>query len=143
MRESEVVVSRSFNVRPEVLWAAITDKQKMKTWYFDLAEFKPEKGFRFEFTGGPPEKIYVHQCEVTEALPGKNLTYTWRYEGYAGVSTVSWNLTEQGETTLLTLTHRGLDTFPADNPHLAAHNFATGWDQIINHNLAAYVAGIS
>ena len=33
------------------VWKAITDKEDMKHWYFDFAEFKPEVGFEFQFYG--------------------------------------------------------------------------------------------
>ena len=47
------------------------NKNEMKKWYFDLAEFKAEVGFKFQFSGGPPEKQYLHLCEVTEIIPEK------------------------------------------------------------------------
>jgi uncharacterized protein YndB with AHSA1/START domain len=34
------------------VWKTITDKDDMKKWYFDIAEFKPEVGFEFQFEGG-------------------------------------------------------------------------------------------
>ena len=30
----------------------------MKQWYFDLAEFKPEVGFKFQFMGGTEDNQY-------------------------------------------------------------------------------------
>ena len=35
------------NAPASKVWKAITDKNEMKQWYFDLAEFKPEVGFEF------------------------------------------------------------------------------------------------
>ena len=34
---------------PAKVWKALTDKDKMRQWYFDLKEFKPEVGFEFSF----------------------------------------------------------------------------------------------
>ena len=105
----------------------------MKLWYFDLAEFKPEVGFEFQFYGGPEDGIqYLHVCQVTEEVFENKLVYSWRYEGYAGISYLSFELISQGENTLLKLTHEGLDSFPQDNPDFAIGNFAEGWNQIIN-----------
>jgi uncharacterized protein YndB with AHSA1/START domain len=124
------------------VWRAITAKDEMRHWYFDLQEFKPEEGFRFEFPGGPsPDKQYQHLCEVTEVIPFKKVTYSWKYEGYEGNSFVSFELFDKGEKTLLRLTHEGLESFPKDNSDLAAENFAEGWDQIINKNLKKYLEG--
>lgn len=135
-----IVIERLFATSADALWRALTDKDEMKQWYFDLPMFKAEVGFAFTFTGGPsPERQYVHLCEVTEAVPGKKLSYSWRYEGYAGDSLVSFEIIPQGENTMLRLTHAGLHTFPSDNPDLAAHNFAAGWDAIVNQALLGYV----
>ncbi len=140
MQYAPIVVSQHFNCPPADVWAALTNPFLMRGWYFDLPDFKPEKGFRFQFTGGPPETVYLHLCEVTEAIAEKRIAYTWRYDGYAGCSTVIFDLAPDGAGTMLTLIHNGLETFPQDNPDLAAENFATGWDQIIHENLASFLA---
>jgi uncharacterized protein YndB with AHSA1/START domain len=142
MNAQPIVVERLFEAPAAKVWKAITDKNEMKKWYFDLAEFRAEKGFRFQFSGGPsPEKQYLHLCEVTEVVPGKKLTYSWRYDGYAGISYVTFELMERGDTTLLKLTHTGLESFPQDNPDFAASNFQMGWNDIINQYLKNYLGG--
>ncbi|MEI9946055.1 MAG: SRPBCC domain-containing protein [Chitinophagaceae bacterium] len=45
------VIERTYNSRIEKVWKAITDKDQMKQWYFDLSEFKPLVGFEFQFSG--------------------------------------------------------------------------------------------
>jgi uncharacterized protein YndB with AHSA1/START domain len=132
-------IVRTFNAPVEKVWEAITDKAAMKQWYFDLAEFKPVVGFEFEFTGGPPEKEYLHKCKVTEVIPGKKLTYSWRYEGYEGNSFVTFELFSEGNKTRVKLTHAGLETFPASNPDLVKENFAEGWTDIIGRSLKEFV----
>jgi uncharacterized protein YndB with AHSA1/START domain len=144
MSTDPIIVERTFNVPVSKVWDAITDKNEMKAWYFDLVEFKPEEGFRFEFTGGPsPEKQYKHLCEVTEVIPIEKLVYSWRYEGYAGISHVSFELFETGAQTLVRLTHSGIESFPKDNPDLAVGNFIEGWNDIIHKNLKGYLEGES
>src|SRR5690606_14020447 len=109
-------------------------------WYFDLAEFKAEIGFKFQFTGGPsPDKQYVHLCEITEVIPEKKLTYNWRYKGFSGCSFVTFELFEQGDKTLLKLTHTGIDTFPKENMDFAIHNFEEGWNHFIHTGLKEYL----
>lgn len=137
-----IIIERVFATPADALWHALTDGDEMKQWYFDLPEFKAEVGFKFAFNGGPSqERQYLHRCEVTEAAPGRKLSYSWRYEGYAGNSLVSFEITPQGQNTLLRLTHTGVETFPKDNPDLAKHNFEAGWDAIINRSLLGYVEG--
>ncbi len=139
--EKPVVVARTFDASAEKIWQAITDKNQMKLWYFDLPEFRAEVGFEFQFPGGPsPEKQYLHLCKITEAVPGKKLTYSWRYDGHAGESFVTFLLTPKSEKTVLRVTHRGLETFPQDNPDLAKGEFTVGWKEIIGTNLKKFLA---
>ena len=139
MSNEPFVIERTFNAPAEKMWKAITDKNEMKQWYFDLAEFKPEVGFEFQFYGGPPEKQYLHLCKITEVVAGKKLTYSWRYDGYEGNSFVTFELFAEENTTRVKLTHAGLETFPKENPDLAKHNFAEGWTDIIGRSLKEFV----
>jgi uncharacterized protein YndB with AHSA1/START domain len=142
MDNQPIVIERTFNSPVNQVWSALTDKDEMKKWYFDLSEFKPEIGFTFEFTGGPsPEKQYRHLCEVTEVIPEKKLTYSWRYDGYAGNSFVTFELAEKDGGTHLRLTHTGIETFPKENPDLAKENFEAGWNSIIHTSLRNYLEG--
>lgn len=140
MKPQPIVQERLFTASRAKVWRALTDKTEMKSWYFDLAEFKAEVGFKFEFLGGPPEKSYRHLCEVTEVVPERKLTYSWRYDGYPGISYVTFELFDQGNQTLLRLTHAGTETFPAESD-FARKNFESGWDHIINTSLKKYLEG--
>lgn len=136
MENQIIILERLFSAPVAKVWSAITDKDEMKKWYFDLAEFKAEVGFKFQFTGGPsPEKQYLHLCEITEVIYEKKLTYSWRYDGYPGNSSVTFELFGQGNQTLLKLTHIGLNTFPKENADFAVKNFEEGWNEIINTSL--------
>ena len=44
-------IERTLNAPAEKVWKAITDKEQMKQWYFDIAEFEPTIGFEFTFSG--------------------------------------------------------------------------------------------
>lgn len=138
MNTEPFVIERTYNASPERVWKAITDKNDMKQWYFDLAEFKPEVGFEFRFNGGPEDRVYVHVCVVTEVITNKKLTYSWRYDGYEGNSFVTWELFAEGTGTRLKLTHEGLETFPP-NPDFAKENFAQGWGHLIGISLQEYL----
>jgi len=139
MDNQPIVVEQILNAPPAKVWKAITDKNEMKNWYFDLTEFRAESGFKFQFFGGPsPERQYLHLCQITEAIPEKKLTYNWRYEGYSGNSIVTFEMFEQENKTLLKLTHTGLETFPKENPDLAKENFMEGWNHIIHTTLKEY-----
>ena len=133
------VIERTYNAPVEKVWQAITFKSQMKQWYFDLAEFKPEVGFEFQFEAGEEGKKYLHRCKVTDVVTGKKLTYSWRYDGYEGNSFVTFELFPEGDKTRLKLTHAGLETLPVSNPDFAKENFAMGWTSLIGTMLKNFV----
>ena len=139
MQTQPFEIERTFNVPAEKVWKAITDKDQMKQWYFDIAEFKPEVGFEFTFTGGSEERTYVHLCKVIEVIPNKKLKHSWSYKDYEGMSYVTWELFDEGKNTSVKLTHEGLETFPKDSPDFAKESFAQGWTYIVGTSLKNYV----
>ena len=133
------VIERSYNAPIEKVWNAITDKSQMKQWYFDLDDFKPEVGFEFRFDGGSDDKIYHHICKIVEVVPNKKLKYSWKYEGFEGMSYVTFELFEEGKTTTVKLTHEGLETFPQNNPDFAKESFMQGWTYILGTSLKNFL----
>jgi uncharacterized protein YndB with AHSA1/START domain len=138
MKAEPVIVERTFNAPVQKVWEAITDNAKMKQWYFDLEEFRPEVGFEFRFYGGTEENKYLHICKITEVVPRKKLTHSWRYDGHPGDSFVTYELFPEGDKTKLRLTHTGLETFPS-LPDFARTNFEMGWNHIIGKSLPEYL----
>jgi uncharacterized protein YndB with AHSA1/START domain len=136
-----IVLERTFNATVNDVWQAITDRDKMKEWYFDIKEFKAEVGFEFQFTAGDEKRQYLHLCKVTEVIPQKKLTYTWKYDYDPGISTVTFELFQEEDKTRLKLTHAGLENFSKDHPELAKQNFVQGWNDIIHTNLKKYLEG--
>lgn len=140
MNNEPIIIERNFTASVVKIWQALTSRHEMAKWYFNLKEFKPEVGFEFSFTGGPsPERQYLHICVITEVEYCKKLVYSWRYDGYEGISYVNFELFREGDTTRLKLTHTGLETFPQNNPDFAKNNFVTGWTDIIARSLKEYL----
>ena len=141
MANEAIVIEHMYNAPVEKVWKALTVKDEMKKWYFDLAEFRAEKGFEFSFKGGPtPERQYVHLCKITEALPNKKIAYSWKYEGYPGDTLVSFELFPEGGKTRVKLTHSGIESFaPAKNPDFDKKNFVEGWTHIMGTGLKEYL----
>jgi uncharacterized protein YndB with AHSA1/START domain len=138
-QKGTVIVERTFQAPMNRVWAAITDVSHMRQWYFNLKDFKAEVGFEFEFRAGKDEIKYLHRCVVTEVIEGKKITYSWHYDGYPGMSHVTWLLTNENDKTKLTLTHTGLDSFPMDMKDFAPSNFQQGWSQFADR-LTAFLA---
>lgn len=139
LAKGPLVIERMLNASPEQVWTALTDKVAMKEWYFDLKEFRPEVGFEFAFVVEHEGTAYDHRCRITEVIPGRKIAYSWRYEGHAGDSLVTFQLTPEGEGTWLKLTHEGTDTFEK-RPEYARGNFSMGWTSLVTGSLPAYLA---
>src|SRR6201999_2635764 len=97
MNTEPFVIERTYNATADAIWKALTDKAKMKEWYFDVDGFKPEIGFTFHFTGEDKGVVFVHECIVTEVVPEKKLAYSWRYIDFPGYSVVSFELFADGD----------------------------------------------
>jgi uncharacterized protein YndB with AHSA1/START domain len=138
MKQESFIIERLLNAPAEKVWNAITDKKAMKQWYFDIAEFKPEVGFEFQFDGGNEDKVYTHLCKIIEVVPNRKLKYSWRYKDYEGNSFVTFELFPEGNKTRLKLTHEGLETF-AQVQDLRRENFAQGWTELIGKLLPGFL----
>jgi uncharacterized protein YndB with AHSA1/START domain len=139
-----LVIERVFDAPIEAVWQALTDKERVKEWYFEIPDFAATPGHEFGFSVEHEGANYVHLCRVTEVIPGRKLAYTWRYEGQEGDSLVTWELAPEaggaGDRTRLRLTHDGLESFPA-LPDYARRNFVRGWTFILGQGLGGYLGG--
>lgn len=139
MKTEPFIIEQTYNAPVESVWSALTDVNKMKQWYFDVDDFKPEVGFTFRFSGTDKGVTFWHKCVVTEVIPFKKIAYSWRYEEFIGDSEVSFELFDEGAQTRLKLTHTGLETFDQTNPSFAKKSFAGGWEYITGTGLKNYL----
>jgi uncharacterized protein YndB with AHSA1/START domain len=140
MGKKIVVIERTYEAPIERVWEALTNKDQMKHWYFEVADFKAEVGFEFQFSAASKGKTYLHRCKVVEANPITKVAYTWSYDGYVGQSLVTFELfSEDKDKTRLKLTHSDLDTFSQENPEFSQENFNEGWKSILGQSLRNFV----
>jgi len=140
MMKTKVIQEYSYNASPEKIWNAITSKEEMKLWYFDLEEFRPEVGFEFRFWGGTEQRQYLHICIITEVIVGRKLCHTWSYHDIPGLTNLCFEISvEKDGNPKLKLSHTGFETFPADNPDLKVANFIEGWTAILGTSLKNYL----
>ncbi len=129
MTKEAIMVEMVCFAPPENVWEAISKKENFSKWNMEMGDFKPEVGHEFKFILGPDDRKYTHLCKVLEVIPNEKLSYTWKYEGYDGDSTVTFQLfsVSEGKNTRVRITHEGIDTFPQENPDFAKGNFKEGW----------------
>ncbi len=137
-----VIKEYCYLTTPEKIWKALTVKEEMKIWYFDLEAFQAEVGFEFRFWGGTEERKYLHICKITEVVYAKKLCYTWSYNGIPGETNLCFEIESPADgTTKLKLSHTGFETFPTDNTDLGPKNFDEGWTYILGTSLKNYLEG--
>ncbi len=103
MKNEPFVIERTYHAPVERVWKALTDRDQMNQWYFDIAAFKPEVGFEFSFEGSNKGEVFIHLCKITECVPNKKLSYSWQYKGEPGYSVVSFELFDEGHITRVRL----------------------------------------
>ena len=125
--QAPLVIERTYDAPVNKVWQALTDKEQMKQWYFDIPDFRAEIGAELTFEAGcDSDHSFVHKCKITELVPNKKIAYTWSYPGHEGMSEVSFELSGDNGKTHLKLSHSGLETFPQTGA-FARENFNGGW----------------
>jgi uncharacterized protein YndB with AHSA1/START domain len=135
-----VIIEQTIDAPANKVWKAITILDQMKNWYFEnIPVFEPVIGFKTKFEVKSGERTFTHTWEIIEVEPARKLKYLWSYEEYAGKGSVLFELFEQGDNTLLRLTHDGLETFPNQVPEFARESCIAGWNYFIKGRLKEYL----
>ena len=85
-------------------------------------------------------KDYLHVWKVTDVAFQRRISYQWRYEGYPGDSSVTWEISERSDGTRLNLTHEGHETIQGD-PIFSRESCVAGWTYFIHDSLKAFLEG--
>ncbi|WP_084477827.1 SRPBCC family protein [Nocardia jejuensis] len=103
-------LSSFFRQPPHAVWRALTDPDLLQQWLLRPTGFAASPGTRFRFTV-PDAPINEIRCEVLEARPCEQLTYSWTYpqSEYPADWILDWTLHPQGHGTRLLLTQTGFD----------------------------------
>ncbi len=135
-----IIIEQKVNAPAEKVWKALTARDEMKIWYFDIPDFIPEAGAVFNFYEPGEEKKYHHQAEILEIIPEKKLKHTWFYPEFSDrKTTVTWELEPQGESTLIRLIHENINGFNDLGENFSEKAFTEGWTQIIEQSLKRYL----
>lgn len=135
-----MVVTQTFQVSSVALWKAITEVKQMKQWFFEnIKAFEPEVGFSTKFVVENEGKLFPHLWEITQVIPLKKIAYNWKYEGFAGDSFMTFEISEQEKGSILKLTHTVTQDFPSNIPEFTRESCMAGWDYFIRQRLKDYL----
>ncbi len=119
-----------FNHPISKVWDAISKEEEISSWFIK-ADFKAQKGYQYTFTASEEKGCISITGEIKEADP-YTLVYTWVVENTDTVTTVKWELIEQGDSTKLILEHSGISAYPGDSAVAMFNSFSGGWADCIS-----------
>ncbi|WP_336687884.1 SRPBCC domain-containing protein [Chryseobacterium bernardetii] len=135
-----ITVQYKINAPVEKVWKALTDKDEMKSWYFDIQDFEPTVGKVFNFYEPGGENKYHHQGEILDIIPNQKIKHTWSYPDFSDQkTTVIWELQPENGGTLVKLTHEDIDNFKDLGEGFSTENFTGGWNSIVGQSLKEYL----
>ena len=140
LHEEPIIVEQMIDASLEAVWDALTQIDQMRLWYFEnIPSFKPEVGFETRFDIHNGNRHFLHVWTVTDVVPMKLIRYDWRYEGYAGDSFVTFELSSHENSTKVRLTHEVRESFAAEIPEFTRESGVAGWKYFINDRLREFL----
>lgn len=140
MDNSPIIVEEIYAAPVTKVWQAITDKEQMEEWYFDIKNFVPEKGKVFDFDVEFDQNVYHHRFEILEVIPNKKLQHTWAHPGHSkGKSVLTWLLEPVEKGTKVTLSHEGTENFADAGDGFTKENYIAGWNEILGQGLRDFL----
>lgn len=135
-----VQISTKVKAPIEKVWAALTDPQRMRQWYFDIDRESLQDGDTFKFYEPGDKKEFLHECLILEMKAPSKFRHTWAYpELSKGSSTVNWDLESDGDQTEVILTHEGIEHLYDGGKAIAKEDFIAGWTEILNNELPNFL----
>jgi len=132
-KDSPLIVERTLEFSKETVWNAITQIDQMKQWFFEqIKTFEPVVGFETSFVVKSGDIVFPHLWRITEVIPENKIVYSWKYEGYAGNSFVTFEVNPQDNGTQLKITNDIVEDFTEDIPEFKPESCLAGWEYFLN-----------
>jgi len=100
MEKGQIILEHTYSVPAEQVWEAITGPDYMND---------PDYINHPDQTNHPDLMNQLHLpndiWKVTEIVPGKRISYEWRYQGFPGNSRITFELVPDADGTRITITH--------------------------------------
>lgn len=136
----KVVVKQRVEAPVDKVWNALTDKNQMKEWYFDIPDFDLNVHQEFNFYEPGGAQKFRHHGEILEVIPKQKLKHTWSYPEISREKTiVRWELEPDNGGTVVTLTHKGLENLTHLGSDFQKESFENGWTELVTENLKEFV----
>lgn len=141
MARSTFVYVSYIRTTPERLWAALTDAEFMKQYWFGMhCESEWTRGARWKLVS--PQGEVFDSGEIIEASPPKRLVIRWQHQNRPelkadGPSLCTMELEPEGEAVKLSITH----TVERD-PSKLIEAVSGGWPKVISNLKSLLETGV-
>lgn len=136
-----IVVELSVSNNVETIWAALTEPDQMRQWFFEvMPDFKAEVGFVTKFDLSSQDRNFPHVWEVVEAVENEKISVDWTFVGYQGSSNVTFEIVPGNDWNTIRLTAKAIENFQQDIPEFKRDSAVGGWDYLINEQLNSFLA---
>ena len=144
MKETDdpVTVEQTVAASREDVWAALTEVEKMRVWYFEnIPAFEPRVGFEVRFDVESNTRTFTHIWRVNHVEPMSSIGYEWQYAHHPGDSSVCFHLSDSEHGTHVVLTHTPIETFPQEIPEFQREACLQGWVYFVRRALPNFLDG--
>ena len=130
--------SKEIDATLDSVWKALTTPDLIEQWLMPN-NFKPIVGKPFVFKWNPDAKDDKGKttCKVTQMIPKRQLTYTWREKGFPTYTMVTFELVPKPGSTLVTLTHDRWERFEKEKWRHYWAGLNNGWRDRVLEDLAS------
>lgn len=138
--DEPIIIEQALPVSKAKLWQAITNPEEMKQWFFEvMPDFKAEVGFQTSFTLSNEGRVFPHNWKVVSVVPEESIAVEWTFDGYPGVSLVTYEISGDEKSSHIKLTAKALQDHPTDIPEFKRESGVGGWKYFINDRLVNYL----
>jgi uncharacterized protein YndB with AHSA1/START domain len=122
------------------VWKAISEESALKRWFFPVENYHFQEGEEFSFWSGEDPHLTFHKCRFLFIEPLSTIEYSWELPNDSkGISVVRWELQEEHNKSVLTLTHEGIAQLSDAKFRINYEYFGREWNYIIKNALSDYL----
>lgn len=140
IQPAPILVERTYATSPYRVWEALTEKEKLNLWYFDIPGFELKKDAEFNFYESKGGNTYHYCIKILDFKPQEFLQYVWSHPSESkGSSIVSWYLIPRGSATAVRIVHEGIENFEDAGALLERTKYEKSWNNILGTSLANFL----
>ena len=137
--DKPIIITVDINASRINIWSALTELNLMRQWFFDnIPDFKAKVGFQTTFDIHNEGRLFRHEWKVLEVQPEQSITTQWTFEGYEGVSHVTFSIDGIGPSHAVTVKAWAVEDHDTSIPEFRRESGVGGWTFFMNERLKGF-----